>query len=654
MTTTNTSIISGLPEGLQILHGVACWVGQEYVQNGDKVDKTPKGRSGRDTGPNRPQDLGTYDEIAEMCKRHNYTGMAIHTGLRVKENLDLVVQAIDLDNVRNPETGEITPQAAEIVQDFNTYTEISISGTGLHLFYLAESDANMKAIRKAPNALGKGSVLEIFTAAHFCGVTGDIYSDYKTIGFRNIESKNLYLQYFEYGETPQKQPETATKPENGATTQQAGNREQIDRLKGHIEDYLQRKGLNTRKPFRCLNPAHEDKHPSMSFYRKGQRCHCFSCGANYDIFDLAGIDAGLNTFPEQLKYIAEFYGETLEPYKPAPDPEEKANEDPDPLEGINIAEYLSGQYAADLEKFKQGADIKTGFPDLDQNLGGGLYSGLYVIGATPGLGKTTFMLQLADQIAETRRPVLFFSLEQSRLELVTKSISRTARKMNPGNQTDLKTSLQIRKQYANNETMDAAFMAYKTRIAPDMNIIEGNFKTTIDTIRATISKYISETASRPAVIIDYLQIVKPGKKSKARDNRAAIDEVLTELKRASRDLDVPILTISTLNRMNYSKTMGLESFKESGGVEYTADVAIGLQYGIMATLDGKNENDAREKIAAEMDKTERDIMLICVKNRYGKGYFQLNYKYYPMFDYFIENTQRSTRIKQTINDIPTL
>ena len=264
------------------------------------------------------------------------------------------------------------------------------------------------------------------------------------------------------------------------------------------------------------------------------------------------------------------------------------------------------------------------------------------------------MLQLADQIAETRRPVLFFSLEQSRLELVTKSISRTARKMNPGNQTDLKTSLQIRKQYANNETMDAAFMAYKTRIAPDMNIIEGNFKTTIDTIRATISKYISETASRPAVIIDYLQIVKPGKKSKARDNRAAIDEVLTELKRASRDLDVPILTISTLNRMNYSKTMGLESFKESGGVEYTADVAIGLQYGIMATLDGKNENDAREKIAAEMDKTERDIMLICVKNRNGKGYFQLNYKYYPMFDYFIENTQRSTRIRQTINDIPTL
>lgn len=650
MTTTNTSIISGLPEGLRILAGVKCWAGQQYTRIGDKISKTPKGINGITTGPNRPQDLGTYEEAAAMCRKHNFRGMALHAGIGVKAGY--VLQEADLDKVRNPETGEITPKAAEVVQFMNTYTEISISGTGLHLFYLAKPDSNIKQnAEDKSEPLGAGTRLEMFAGSHFCGVTGNVYGEYSTIAMRDLESKSLYLQYFEYAEIDQAIAETEKK----RTSATPSNRDQVERLKGNLEDYLQRKGINTRKRlFRCLNPEHNDAVKSMTYYRKKNICHCFGCRANYDIFDLAGIDARLTTFPEKIKYIADLYGETVEPYKPAPDPEEKTDHEPDPLEGINIAEYLSGQYAADLEKFKQGADIKTGFPDLDQNLGGGLYSGLYVIGATPGLGKTTFMLQLADQIAETRRPVLFFSLEQSRLELVTKSISRTARKMNPGNQTDLKTSLQIRKQYANNETMDAAFMAYKTRIAPDMNIIEGNFKTTVDTIRATISKYISETASRPAVIIDYLQIVKPGKDSKARDNRAAIDEVLTELKRASRDLDVPILTISTLNRMNYSKTMGLESFKESGGVEYTADVAIGLQYGIMATLDGKNENDAREKIAAEMDKTERDIMLICVKNRYGKGYFQLSYKYYPMFDYFIENTQRSTRIRQTINDIPTL
>lgn len=302
----------------------------------------------------------------------------------------------------------------------------------------------------------------------------------------------------------------------------------------------------------------------------------------------------------------------------------------------NIADYFSsGAYAKDLNKFTQGGNIPTGFTELDLNLGGGLFSGLYVIGATPGLGKTTFCLQIADNIAGSSRPVMFFSLEQSRLELVTKSISRTARKMYPNSQRELKNSLQIRKGYTSDATA-GALQKYRETVAPHMHIIEGNFETNIDTIRATVQRYISRNTIRPAVIIDYLQIVKPGKGSKARDTRAAVDEVLTELKRMSRDFEIPVICISTLNRTNYSKTMGLESFKESGGVEYTADVAIGMQYEIISELDGKNENSDREAVNAEKNKTERKIVLICLKNRYGKGYFQIKYKYFPIFDYFIE------------------
>ena len=55
--------------------------------------------------------------------------------------------------------------------------------------------------------------------------------------------------------------------------------------KTNLEAYLNSKGINTSTNFSCLNPAHEDKHPSMSFDQRRNRCHCFSCGVDYDIFD---------------------------------------------------------------------------------------------------------------------------------------------------------------------------------------------------------------------------------------------------------------------------------------------------------------------------------------------------------------------------------
>ena len=64
--------------------------------------------------------------------------------------------------------------------------------------------------------------------------------------------------------------------------------------KTYLKAYLSTKGINTSTNFSCLNPSHEDKHPSMSFDQRRNRCHCFSCGVDYDIFDVVGIDTGLS------------------------------------------------------------------------------------------------------------------------------------------------------------------------------------------------------------------------------------------------------------------------------------------------------------------------------------------------------------------------
>ena len=82
--------------------------------------------------------------------------------------------------------------------------------------------------------------------------------------------------------------------------------EKKEKAKEFLEEYLQRKGINTKELFRCVSPEHEDKNPSMSFYKKKNKCTCFACGKNYDIFDLVKMEYGLKTFPEQLKKVEEF------------------------------------------------------------------------------------------------------------------------------------------------------------------------------------------------------------------------------------------------------------------------------------------------------------------------------------------------------------
>ncbi|GHT93105.1 hypothetical protein FACS1894122_07830 [Alphaproteobacteria bacterium] len=76
-------------------------------------------------------------------------------------------------------------------------------------------------------------------------------------------------------------------------------KETKNHVKGMLETYLRKKGIDTRKNFRCLNPDHDDKHPSMSFH--GNSVHCFSCGVTYDIFSLVGIDYHISDFKKQFE-----------------------------------------------------------------------------------------------------------------------------------------------------------------------------------------------------------------------------------------------------------------------------------------------------------------------------------------------------------------
>lgn len=297
----------------------------------------------------------------------------------------------------------------------------------------------------------------------------------------------------------------------------------------------------------------------------------------------------------------------------------------------NVADYLNRLMAGEIEKFKQGATRKTGFDNLDEKAGG-VYPGLYVLGAISSLGKTTFIHQMADQMAAKGEDVLYFSLEQSRLEMVSKSLSRlTAKK-------DVKTavsSLAIRGGNLTPAVLDAADQ-YAEMVGERMSVVEGNFNCTVAFITDYVTRYMATTGTKPIVIIDYLQILQGEPRMSTKE---VVDTNVTELKRLSRNKDIPVFLISSLNRANYMTPVDFESFKESGGIEYTADVIWGLQLTVLNDpifdKEGKVK-EKREKIREAKAANPREVELLCLKNRYGISSYSVSFTYYPQYDLFKE------------------
>jgi len=302
----------------------------------------------------------------------------------------------------------------------------------------------------------------------------------------------------------------------------------------------------------------------------------------------------------------------------------------------NALAYIDMIMNGDIEAFKESRNRRTGFAILDETAKG-LYAGLYVVGAISSLGKTTFCTQLADQLAAAGEEVLFFSLEQSRLEIVSKSIARRTA------QADITTavdSLSIRRGYLPRHVLTAA-KEYKEAVSNRLSIIEGNFNCNISFIGDYVRRYIQKTGKKPVVFVDYLQILQPEKDEKGRtpSTKETVDTIVTELKRLSRENGLTIFVISSLNRSNYLTPVDFESFKESGGIEYTADVVWGLQLQVMhdGIFDQVTKiKEKREKVKEAKAANPRKIELVCLKNRYGISSYSCYFDYYPKFDLFVE------------------
>ena len=297
-----------------------------------------------------------------------------------------------------------------------------------------------------------------------------------------------------------------------------------------------------------------------------------------------------------------------------------------------------GHLAAFIDGIAQSVDtpcLPTGFKTLDDALDGGLYEGLYIVGAISSLGKTTLVTQIGDQIAAGGHDVLIFSLEMARTELMAKSLSRhtlelaLAAKMGT---IYAKTARGITDgmRYARygdreREIIRQAVVQY-ANYAGRIFIEEGVGDIDVTRIRERIARHIDLTGNTPVVIVDYLQIVAPY--NERATDKQNMDKTVLELKRISRDFKLPMVAVSSLNRMSYGQKISMEAFKESGAIEYSSDVLIGLQ------LRGAGEAGFDPTEAKK--KNPREIEAVILKHRNGQVGGKIAFEYYPMFNFFKE------------------
>ena len=303
--------------------------------------------------------------------------------------------------------------------------------------------------------------------------------------------------------------------------------------------------------------------------------------------------------------------------------------------------YIDG-FLNGIEKSVDTPFISTGFDGLDHELDGGLYEGFYVLGAISSLGKTTLALQIADNIAaaDDNTDVLIFSLEMARNELIAKSISRLTAKLCIERELPLEYAKTIRgitvKKFYNKystyekDLIKDACQEYK-KYSKNIYIYEGVGNIAAEQIRQAIEQHkakIDRYDRKIVAIIDYLQILAPYD-NKSRTDKQNVDMNITAVKRICRDMKIPIIGISSLNRNSYKEAVTMSAFKESGSIEYSSDVLMGLQFkGV-----GEKDFDV-DKAKSEIP---RELTLKILKNRNGRTGGEIEFSYYPQFNYFTSN-----------------
>ncbi len=267
---------------------------------------------------------------------------------------------------------------------------------------------------------------------------------------------------------------------------------------------------------------------------------------------------------------------------------------------VRLSDVISNEVFDTLSKItSENADeykgIPTGFSRLDDCISGLNRSDLILIGARPAMGKTSFALNIAANVAKIGKKVVFFSLEMSNEQLATRLLATEARVES----NKLRSGKIAQEEWVRLSQAAERFMNYNLYLDDTSTI-------TVPEIKSKIRRM----KNVDCIVLDYLGLMQSAKKSENRVQE--VTEITRSLKLLAKDMKIPVVVCCQLSRGpekngKASNRPMLSDLRDSGSIEQDADIVMMLYREGYYAADKKNPE--------EVDMTKADVDV--AKNRHG-------------------------------------
>lgn len=244
----------------------------------------------------------------------------------------------------------------------------------------------------------------------------------------------------------------------------------------------------------------------------------------------------------------------------------RASDEPRPIQ-----EVLQGALSQIQDRYEnpgKRSGIETGFTDLDEMTGGLQRGDLIILGGRPSMGKTAFAINIAENVAMNQvGAVLVFSIEMSDEALATRSIASVG----GVSMTDMRTG----RLTSDDWTHLSGGLA---RLHEAQMFIDASSSITVAQMHAKARRLQRKQGQLSLIVVDYMQLITSDRKTDNKNND--VSEISRALKLMAKDLKVPLIALSQLNRgveQRADKRPGMADLRDSGAIEQDADL-IGFMY----------------------------------------------------------------------------
>ncbi len=621
-----------------------------------RLEKLPWSVNGKMADITKSETWTSFDKaVSALEKNKNFKGLGFVLGDGIF--------GIDLDHVIDQE-GVIESWAEEIIEMMDSYTELSPSGTGVHIY----------AKGKIPPKDRKNGNIEMYDERRYFTVTGHPYGKIRPLSERTHEAASIHRKYLKRDRRENILPAPSFSAKKSAQD---------------VEDLIA-KASNAKNgdKFRQLYKGSAAGYASQS---QADQALCnilaFYAGGDASLVDAAFRSSGLmrpkwdsrrgnTTYGEMTvgKALSSVISQTNAEGSLQPEEDVKGSlpvdiketesfslgaEDKKETEFVSLGEKDKETPPAEKEKkitedkkkpvikddkeenrdtelfsdmrrtwrrernreFEKEGKASTGFGGLDRRLGGGIGKGIWLLGSEPSIGKTSLALQIARRTAREGAEVLFISFEQEAVYLEAKIIAAEMTEFLSQKTTPDEVMSGRRKEEAEelteSETLfERIYFAHGEKCVNEQDLLE------------IIQKYGAQKGpealkrNKPCIVfIDYLQIIPFAQGSGI---RFQIDDFTRRLRQVQMQTGICVFLISSLNRMSYMGPVRLDSFKESGIIEFTGDVILGLNLKAVRDSEYARLTDSAERNArleAARSKRVRELEISCLKNKTGESNF---------------------------------